>query len=216
MPQERLPMRKLRDVLRLTSAGLSSRKVAASLGMGASTVTDCLQRARATGVGWPLPEDLTDAALESRLYPASTVLAEIKARRPQPDWPALHRELKCKGVTLQVVWEEHRAGHPDGYGYSRFCELYRAWEKRLSPTMRQTHVAGEKLFVDYAGTTMQVIEGGSGEMIEVQLFVAVLGASSYTFAEATWTQTLPDWIGSHTSPLDRLVPPRPDAEKPPA
>ena len=110
----------------------------------------------------------------------------------------LHRELKRKGVTLQLVWEEHRAGHPDGFGYSRFCELYRAWEGRLSPTMRQTHVAGEKLFVDYAGTTMDVIDGTTGEVIKAQLFVAVHGASSYTFADATWTQTLPDWIGSHT------------------
>jgi len=191
-------MRKMRDVLRLKAAGMSKRKIAAALGIGATAAGECLRRAREAGVAWPLPDDMTDAGLEARLYPASTVLAEIKARRPQPDWPAIHRELKRKGVTLQLVWEEHRAGHAQGYGYSRFCELYRAWEGRLSPTMRQTHVGGEKLFVDYAGTTMEVIDGATGEVIKVQLFVAVLGASSHTWAEATWTQTLPDWIGSHT------------------
>ena len=198
MAQQRLPMRKIRDVLRLKAVGMSKRKIAAALGIGATAAGECLRRAREAGVGWPLPDDMTDAGLEARLYPASTVLAEIKARRPQPDWPAIHRELKRKGVTLQLVWEEHRAGHAQGYGYSRFCELYRAWEGRLSPTMRQTHVGGEKLFVDYAGTTMEVIDGATGEAIKVQLFVAVLGASSHTWAEATWTQTLPDWIGSHT------------------
>ena len=198
MAQQRLPMRNIRDVLRLSAAGMSKRKIAAGLGIGATATGECLRRAREAGVGWPLPDDMADADLEARLYPASTVLAELKARRPQPDWPMLHRELKRKGVTLQLVWEEHRAGHPDGFGYSRFCELYRAWEGRLSPTMRQTHVAGEKLFVDYAGTTMDVIDGTTGEVIKAQLFVAVHGASSYTFADATWTQTLPDWIGSHT------------------
>ena len=101
-------------------------------------------------------------------------------------------------MTLQLLWEEHRAAHPDGYGYSRFCELYRAWEGRLSPTMRQSHVAGERMFVDYAGTTLEVIDGTTGEVMTAQLFVAALGASSYTYAEATWTQGLSDWIGSHT------------------
>ena len=198
MPGARLPMRKIRDMLRLTASGMSSRKIAASLSVGGTTVVDCLRRARAIGVGWPLPEDLSDVALEARLFPASMALAAIKSRRPQADWPAIHRELKRPGVTLQLLWEEHRAAHPEGYGYSRFCELFRAWEGRLSPTMRQTHVAGEKLFVDYAGTTLDVIDGTTGEVLTAQLFVAVLGASNYTYAEATWTQGLTDWIGSHT------------------
>ena len=197
MSQQRLPMRKVRDVLRLKAVGLGKRKIAASLGISATAVGECLRRAREAGVAWPLAEEMTDEALEARLYPASVALADVAARRPLPDWPTIHRELKRPGVTLQLLWGEHRAAHPDGYGYSRFCDLYRAWEKRLSPTMRQTHVAGEKLFVDYAGTTMQVIDGATGEVIEVQLFVAVLGASSYTYAEATWTQGLADWIGSH-------------------
>ena len=191
-------MRKIRDVLRLTAAGMSSREIAASLVVGATTVVDCLQRARAAGVSWPLLDDLSDEALEARLFPASTALAEIRARRPQPHWPTIHRELRRPGVTLQLVWEEHRAAHPEGYGYSRFCELYRAWEGRLSPTMRQTHVAGERLFVDYAGTTLDVIDASTGEAMPAQLFVAALGASNYTYAEATWTQGLADWIGSHT------------------
>jgi transposase len=191
-------MRKIRDVLRLTAAGMSSRNIALSLSIGATTVIDFLQRARLADMSWPPPEDMTDEALEARLFPASTALAEIKARRPQPDWRTIHRELRRKGVTLQLLWEEHRAAHPNGYGYSRFCDLYRAWEARLSPTMRQTHVAGERLFVDYAGTTLEVINGLTGEVMAAQLFVAALGASSYTYAEATWTQGLADWIGSHT------------------
>jgi transposase len=161
-------------------------------------VVDCLQRARAAGVSWPLLDDLSDEALEARLFPASTALAKITARRPQPHWPTIHCELRRPGVTLQLVWEEHRAAHPEGYGYSRFCELYRAWEGRLSPTMRQTHLAAEKLFVDYAGTTLEVIDGATGEVMTAQLFIAALGASNYTYAEATWTQGLADWIGSHT------------------
>jgi hypothetical protein len=109
-------MRKIRDMLRLTAAGMSSRKIAASLSIGGTTVVDCLRRARAVGLGWPLPEDLSDVALEARLFPASMALAAIKSRRPQADWPAIHRELKRPGVTLQLVWEEHRAAHPEGYG----------------------------------------------------------------------------------------------------
>ena len=189
-------MRKLRDVLRLTAAGMSSRQVAASLTVGATTVIDYLGRARRAGIAWPLPDDLTDEALEASLYPPPPIIA--KDQRPLPDWRTVHRELKRPGVTLQLLWEEYRGRQPQGYGYSRFCELYRAWAKRLSPTMRQSHVAGERLFVDYAGTRLQVFDAATGEVLTAELFVAALGASSYTFAEATWTQTLPDWIGSHT------------------
>ncbi len=196
MAQQRLPMRKIRDVLRLSAAGLSKRQIAASLGIGPTAAGACLRRAREAGVGWPLPDDLDDAALERRLYPVPTTTA--KDWRSLPDWPAIHRELRRKGVTLQLVWEEYRAAHPDGYGRSWFCELYRAWEGRLSPTMRQAHVAGEKLFVDYAGTTIDIVDATTGEVHACQLFVAALGASSFTYAEATFTQTLPDWIGSHT------------------
>lgn len=195
MPGPRLPMRKIRDVLRLSAAGMSKRQIAASLGVSATAAGECLRRARRAGLRWPVPEELTEDALEHRLYPSP--MAAAKDRRPQPDWAAVHRELRRAGVTLQLLWEEHRTAYPDGYGYSRFCELYRTWEARLSPTMRQTHVAGERMFVDYAGTTLEVIEPSTGEAMTAQLFVAVLGASNYTYAEATWTQGLSDWIGSH-------------------
>lgn len=183
MPGARLPMRKIRDVLRLTASGMSSRQVAASLGIGATTVIDFLGRARRDGIAWPLADDLPDEALEARLFPPP---ATTKDQRPLPDWRALHRELKRSGVTLQLLWEEYRARDPQGYGYRRFCELYRAWAKRVSPTMRQTHIAGERLFVDYAGTRLQVFDAATGEVLTAELFVAALGASSYTFAEATW------------------------------
>jgi transposase len=195
MPGQRLPMRKIRDVLRLSAGGMSNRQIAASLGIGVTAAGGVLRRARAAGIGWPLPAELTGEALEARLYPPSPVAPGDQ--RPLPDWPMIHRELRRKGVTLQLVWQEHRAVHPDGLGYSRFCELYRAWNGRLSPTMRQTHVAGERVFVDYAGTTLPVIDGTTGEVFTAQLFVASLGASSYTYAEATFTQGLADWIGSH-------------------
>jgi transposase len=138
---------------------------------------------------------LSDEALERLLYPPPLVAA--KDRRAQPDWATIHRELRRPGVTLQLLWEEHRAVHPEGYGYSRYCELYRAWEGRLSPTMRQLHVAGERMFVDYAGTTLEVVDATTGEVHVCQLFVAVLGASNLTYVEATFTQRLVDWISSH-------------------
>jgi transposase len=189
-------VRKIRDVLRLSAAGMSKRQIAVSLGVSATAARDCILRAQRAGLAWPLPEGLTDETLEDRFYPPPAVAG--KERRPRPDWATVHRELRRPGVTLQLLWEEHRAAHPDGYGYSRYCELYRAWEGRLSPTMRQSHIAGERMFVDYAGTTLAVIDGLSGEARTAQLFVAVLGASNYTYAEATWTQGLTDWIGSHT------------------
>ncbi len=132
MPGARLPMRKLRDVLRLHASGLPSRQIGASLGIGQSTVVDYLARARRVGIGWPLPDELTDEALEARLFPPP--LAIPGDQRPKPDWAAVHRELKRPGVTLQLIWEEHRAVHPGSYGYSRFCDLYQDWRKRLSPT----------------------------------------------------------------------------------
>ena len=202
MPGARLPMRKLREMLRLHASSLPTRQIGASLGIGQSTIIDYLGRARRAGIAWPLPDEMTDEALEARLFPPP--LAISKEQRPKPDWAALHRELKRPGVTLQLIWEEHRAVHPDSYGYSRFCELYQDWRKRLSPTMRQTHTAGDKLFVDYAGTTIDIFDGLTGEVGTAQLFVAALGASSYTYAEATWTQTLPDWIGAHVRTFDFL------------
>jgi hypothetical protein len=170
-------MRKVRDVLRLSANGLSKRKIAASLGLSATAVGDCIRRAWVVGVAWPLAPELTDAALERLLYPP----AAVAKQRPQPDWAAIHLELKRPGVTLQLLWEEYRAVHPDAHAYSRFCEIYHDWRSRLSPTMRQTHVAGGRLMVDYAGKTLEVIDGATGEAHGAQLFVAVLASSNYTF-----------------------------------
>ena len=195
MAGERLSMRNIRDVLRLAAAGLSKREIAASVGIGATSAGAYLRRAKVAGLAWPLPDDIDDAALEARLFPPPPLTSEA---RPLPDWPTIHRELKRPGVTLQLLWEEYRAAHPAGYGLSWFCDLYRKWVRRLSPTMRQTHVAGERMFVDYAGTTIDVIDAATGEVHACQLFVAALGASSFTYAEATRTQTLADWIASHT------------------
>ena len=122
-----------------------------------------------------------------------------KGRRfAEPDWAAVHRELKRPGVTLALLWDEYRGRHPDGYGYSAFCEHYRRWTGRLSPVMRQRHAAGERMFVDYSGTRMAVIDPATGAARPAEIFIAVMGASNMTYAEASWSQALPDWIGAHT------------------
>jgi transposase len=196
MPSERVPMRKIRDVLRLRlSLGLSQRAVGCSLGLSQAAVSEYLGRARRAGVGWPLPDGLGDEQLEALLFPPPSQLPA--EQRPVPDWAWVHRELRRPNVTLALLWEEHRAAAPDGFGYSWFCDLYREWAGRLKPTLRQVHPAGERLFVDFAGSTMAVVEGADGEERQAEIFVAVLGASSFTFACAVWSQALPDWVGAH-------------------
>lgn len=192
---KRLSMRKIRDVLRLSAEGLSPRQIAASLSIGRTTLRGYVDRAADVGLGWPLPPEMSDTDLERCLFHRADQDAQRIAA--QPDWAYIHRELRRKGVTRSLLWEEYRADHPEGYSYSRFCELYARWEGKLSPVMRQRHPAGERLFVDYAGHTIDVIDPQTGEVRPAQLFVAALGASSYTFAEVTWTQSLPDWIASH-------------------
>jgi transposase len=188
-------MRKVREVLRLRlQCGLSKRQIAASCSIGLGTVYEYVRRARDAGVSWPLPEGLGDEELERLLFPPPPKVAPDA--RPLPDWPTLGRELRRKGVTLLLLWYEYRKAHPEGYGYSRFCELYNQWAGTVDPRMRQVHKAGEKLFVDYAGLTVPIIDR-SGAVHHAQVFVATLGASSYTFVEATASQTLSDWIGSH-------------------
>ena len=169
------------------------------VGVSRYTVAEYLRRAAVVGITWPIPPELDDAALERKLF--TPPFASTEALRPQPDWTRIHAELRRPGVTLLLLWEEYRAGQPEGYGYSRFCDLYAAWRGRLSPTMRQTHPAGERLFVDYAGQTVPVIDGATGEVRPAQIFVAALGASNFTYAEARWTQSLPDWIGCHVNAL---------------
>lgn len=189
-------MRQLRQMLRLAGDGTSSRAIALTLGVARSTVQDNLKRAAAAGLSWPLPGELTDDAIENRLFARAGVKQGAR-RRPEPNWAELAVELRKPGVTLLILWEEYRAVHPGGYGYSRFCDLFRSFERRLSPTMRQEHVAGDKVFVDYSGKKIAIVDPLTGEIREAEIFVAVLGASGFTYAEATWTQTLPDWIGAH-------------------
>jgi transposase len=193
-------MRKIREVLRLRlGQGLSQRVVARSVGLSQGAVHGYVARAGRAGLAWPLPEGLDDGQLEALLYPAPPDLAAD--RRPVPDWAVVHREVRRPNVTLALLWEEYRdgPGGQSGFGYSWFCDLYREWVGRLKPTLRQVHTAGERVFVDYAGHSMEVIDGLTGEVRRAEVFVGVLGASSYTYAEATWTQSLPDWIAAHAN-----------------
>ena len=196
MPAERLSMRQIREVLRLCfESRLPQRAVAKSLGLSQGAISGYLSRARAAGVAWPLAEDIDDARLEALLFPPPC--GTPADQRPMPDWAWVHRELRRPDVTLALLWEEYRTGAADGISYSWFCDLYRAWAGRLKPTMRQIHIAGERMFVDFAGRTAEVIDARTGEIVLVQIFVAVLGASSFTYAQATWSQKLPDWIAAH-------------------
>ena len=190
-------MRRIKEVLRLHhESGLGRRQIGRSLSISHATVRGYLRRAEQAGLSWPLSDTLSDVQLEQRLFPPPIMIPA--GERPLPDWASQNKELKRKGVTLFLLWQEYKAVYPDGYQYSRFCELYRAWASKIDVSMRQTHKAGEKLFVDYAGQSLPITNPGTGEIRVAQIFVATLGASSYTFAEATWTQSLPDWIGSHT------------------
>lgn len=193
-------MRKIKEVVRLRWAcGLSQRRIAESCGIARSTVGEYVLRAQAAGLSWPLPEDLDEGQLEVMLFPPSA--AGNKQSHPLPDWAEVHRELKRKGVTLSLLWMEYKTRHPDGYQYSRFCDRYREWAKTVDPCMRQDHKAGERMFVDYCGQTVPVVDRATRKTRQAQVFVAALGASNYTYAEATGTQSLPDWIGSHVRAL---------------
>ena len=195
MRAPRLLMRKIRAVLRLKhERGLSHRAVAQACSIGVGTVTLYLERATMLGLGWPLPPDLDDAALEARLFPRAAPVRE----RVGPECAWIHRELTHPGVTLHLLWQEYAQGQPGGYRYSQFCAIYRRWVRRLRPSMRQVHRAGAKTFIDYSGQRPVVVDRQTGEGRPVELFVAVLGASSFTYAEATPTQQLPDWVSAHT------------------
>ncbi|HTU02930.1 MAG TPA: IS21 family transposase [Candidatus Sulfotelmatobacter sp.] len=195
MAAERLSMRTTREILRLKwSAGRSNRQIAQSCGIARSTVAECLHRATEAGLAWPLPPELDDGTLEARLYPPPDRTATA---RPQPDWAELHRELRRPGVTLQLLWQEYKAAHPAGYQYSQFCVHYRDWAATLDVVLRQEHRAGEKCFVDYAGQPAYLTDPTTGAKTPVPLFVAVLGASNYTYAEASLAADLPAWIAAH-------------------
>jgi transposase len=197
-------MRHAREIIRLKFSSVSTHEIARRLGMARSTVREALKRTETAGLSWPLPEEMSDGALEAALY-ASRRSKRGHRRVAEPDWAGVHRELKRKHVTLLILWDEYIAANPGGYSYSRFCELYRSFEKTVSVTMRQTHAAGERLFVDYAGDGVPVvIDRLTGEIRMAQIFVAVLGASSFTFAKASWTQALPDWIDAHVRAFEAI------------
>lgn len=195
MPTPRVLMSKIRRTLQLLAdAGLSRRQVAGALGISKTTVSEIALYARDAGVDWALAGSLSDDELQARLYPPPRPRSST---RQEPDYAGLHQELKRPGVTLQLLWEEYRAGAGDqAYRYSAFCDKYRAWAKLLKRSMRQIHPGGERLFVDYAGQTVPVIDSTTGEIRRAQVFVAVLGASNYTYACATWQQTAADWVGA--------------------
>ena len=205
MPRERTPMRQVREVLRLSfEQKMSGRQIARSLGVGRTAVREYLQKAQVVQLTWPLPQELNDEALEKLLFSSSTPPDEKPAARALPNFPYLHQELKKKGVTLQLLWEEYQQANPEGYKYTQFREHYRRWAQTLDPVMRFSHKAGEKMFVDYAGMTLPVVDRKTGEVREAQIFVAVLGASNYTYVEATFTQELPNWIASHVRAFEFL------------
>lgn len=196
MPTEKLSMRKIRELFRLHyEHERSNRDIAISLGISPSTVSMYLNRAKLSGLTWPFPADWNDDHLYAKLFPPAP--KSNKTQRPPPDLVWVHNELKRKGVTLSLLWHEYRTQHPDGYALSRFCELYREFTGKLNPSMRLTHHAGDKLFVDYSGLTVGWIDKDTGVLNKAEIFVAVLGASNYTYVEAAESQGLRHWIGAH-------------------
>jgi len=197
-------MRKIREVLRLSALGLAQQQIAHSCSIVQSTVHRYLKLAEAAQLRWPLPEDLSDQKLDELLFGSRPAPPSRRHHAP-PDFAAIHRELEGhKDLTLELLWQEYRQTHADGYGYSRFCDLYREWSRNQNFTLRQSHNPGEKLFVDYAGATIPIHDRETGENHEAAIFVAALGFSTYTFAEATWSQQLPCWIGSHIRAFEYL------------
>jgi transposase len=198
MPQQALSMRKIREVLRLRyDLGLRQQEIARSCSICQSSVHRYLERASAAGLSWPLAEDCDDRRLNELLFPAEPT-GECPPARAPLDFAEIHRQLQShKHVTLQLLWEEYRQSQPDGYRYSRFCELYRRWQRKQEVVLRQDHRAGEKMFVDWAGDPILIYDRNGGEAQPASLFVAALGASSYTFARATASQDLANWIDCH-------------------
>jgi transposase len=200
MPQKAVSMRKIREVLRLRyDLGLLQQEIARSCSISQTSVHRYLERATAVGLSWPLPEDCDDQRLNELLFPTTPTR---EGNPPPPrlalDFAEIHGQLQSsKYVTLQLLWEEYRQSQPEGYRYSRFCELYRRWRRNQDVVLRQDHRPGEKMFVDWAGATIPIYSRESSEVQAASLFVAALGASSYTFARASASQELPHWIECH-------------------
>lgn len=198
MPRKKLPMRKTTEVLRLAAQGLSQRQIAAGAGVGKTTVAEYLARAAKAGISWPLPEGVDAEALDAALFPA--VAAEVaNRRRPVPDWRAVHRQLKDRRhhVTLRLLWVEWKADHPEGWNYSQFCHHYRTWLGTRDVVMRLSYAGGERMFVDFSGDKARYVDPGTGEVIDAEVFVSVLGACGLIYAEATRGQDLDSWLSAH-------------------
>ena len=202
MSRGNLSMRKIREILRLKwECNCNNHLIARSVGVSSSTVSECLRRAREANLTWPLPKTLDDEALTSLLYPPARKISSQE--RGEIDWAYIHQELKRKHMTLMLLWQEYKEKHPKGIRYSQFCHCYQAWAEHLDVWMRQTHKLGEKCFVDYSGTKMPIVLSvATGELRYAEIFVATLGASNYTYVEATFTQQLPDWISSHVNAFE--------------
>ncbi len=198
MARKPITMRYVKDILRLKHQNqLSVREIAGSCGLPTSTVGDYLQRAQEAGLTWPLPEGITDAELSQRLLPPTTnSTAQSSPAKPLPDWATVHEQLRRKGVTLQLLWQEYRQAHPEGYQRSQFCQLYRDWAKALDPVLRQVHQPGQKLFVDWAGLKVP-IHHTDGSVTQASLFVAAMGFSNKTYVEAFANEQLENWIAAH-------------------
>jgi len=195
MASRRISVRKIKEILKLKwDEGLSNRQIAISCNVSPSTVSDLVQRAAHANLSWPSVQQIPDEDLENMLY------VKIGSRKPDhmmPDWQKVHKELMMPGVTLRLLWWEYKETHPDGFQYSQFCYHYRQWARHLSVVMRQTHKAGEKLFVDWAGQTVPIYDRTTGASTDAYLFVAVLGVSNYTFAYLFPSMVLPNWISAH-------------------
>jgi transposase len=198
-------MRKTKEILRLKyECNLSEREISRSCSVSRSTIADYLMKAQAAGLGWPEASTLTDTQIEERLFPVRPILSSVK--RPEPDYEHIYNELRTYrkfNLTLSQLWLEYKEKHPDGYQYSQFCDRYRRWKGKLDYYMRQEHRYGEKVFIDYSDG-LSIVNPFTGELTLTQLFVAVWGASNYTYAEATLSQTLPEWIGAHRRALEHF------------
>ncbi len=202
MTRDRLSMRKFKEVLRLKyDHHLTNRKIAKSCAMSHVTVGKYLDLAKQAGIAWPLPDDIDDSQIEQRLY--ANVSRPPSTKPVMPSMSYLFQEMKRKHVTLQLLWYEYKQGNPDGYQYSYFCEQYNRWRQSLDISLRQEHLAGEKAFIDYAGQTVSIFNPETGKIeLDAQIFIAAMGASNYSYVEATASQSLPDWIKSHIRALE--------------
>ncbi|MGE4319547.1 MAG: IS21 family transposase [Deferribacterales bacterium] len=190
-------MRKIRDVLRLKHSGMSDRQIAKSLGISRDAVKDYSMRAKAAGLSYPLPADVDDYELETRLFPSKQ--SKRDNDKPKPDFAYIHKEMMRRGSTLEALHNEFLAAQPNGISYKYMCELYRNYRSKLSVTMRKSYKAGEVVFVDYSGMTQKIYDKSTNTYRTAQIFVGVMGASNYTYAEATWSQKIPDWIKAHVN-----------------